>query len=143
MGEKDPFKVQNLLKDFVNLDPKVDFFSKSTLQLTFTYCNLISGKTQRRIIILIQKSTKIFFLMQLHLCESRVFSLDFSPLYIQIKTRYCNRLNAKQIREASSLLLSQKQRKFAKMKTMPLYSLAFMSWKIQPFSQNHGFYVEM
>ena len=144
MGEKDPFKIQNIPKDFTLtwIQKLIDIFSESTLQLTFKNCNLIFKKSQR-IIILIQKPTKILFLMQLHLYEFRVFSLDFFSWYIWIKTMYCNRLNAKQLRDANSFLLSQKKRKFAKMKTMPPCSLIFSSWKISPLSQNHGFYVKM
>ena len=65
MGEKDPFKVQNIPEDFMLtwIQKLIDIFSESILQLTFKNCNLSFRKSQRRIIILIQKSTKIFFLM--------------------------------------------------------------------------------
>ena len=61
MGEKDPFKVQNIPMDFTVtwFQKFIDIFSDSTLQLTFKNYHLIFMKTQRIIITIIQKSENI------------------------------------------------------------------------------------
>ena len=47
MGEKDPFKIQNIPKDFTLtwIQKLIDISSESTLQLTFKNCNLIFKKS--------------------------------------------------------------------------------------------------